>query len=1151
MKFSKLRINGFKGFADAVELPIEDGLSGIVGPNGCGKSNLVEAIGWLMGENRPTAMRGAAMEDVIFSGSATRPRGAMAEVQLHVDNSARLAPPAFNDNDDLVLTRRIERELGSTFLANGRDVRWRDMQLLFADAASGARSSALVNQGQTNDIINSKPAARKSILEDAAGIGGLYRRRHDAELKLASTEQNLLRINDLLEQLESQLNSLNRQARQAERYRKLGEQLRRIEFIYLYAVWRQAQDQAAEAKTRQLRAATESTRLQSTALRASSRKTQLEEKVDPLRMEAASSESALQRIKAEIKVIESQAAAAEQAVSVLHTQLAELAEDIDRETELRDDAIERISHLENQQSALQTGGSEFKAKHSQTAARLADALDKLTALETELDISNSRVAAIQSSRQTADQAFRTAGQKLEACRQRYLKAASLVSEAEARLAEAVILAKSADGARSDAERAAEQAESVLEELEAKRLLLSEKLTVASKQLSEADSRLAALGSEHNELQKLVKGDASGSTKLLNLVQVERGFEAAFGAAFGDDAFAPVCTENTGTGWHHLEPLEQYPDLPFGTEPLTDHARAPRFLQRRLRQIGIVSREDLDRLQVALHQGQRIVTLNGDLRRWDGFARVAGEEPNRAALRLRQLNRIKELAEEIADAKQKSEEIRDMQRSLQDQFNDVDQASKNARVRRKQTEGSLAKASRSWSAAEAGHNSAERTLLSLKESRARAAIEMQEAKDVYSEAEQHAAKQEDPESVQLVAAGLKKAVAEARANMLEEQAAKSEIERKEAERKHRLAELTAELVNWKAREQQADQRISELVGRRRQREAERPEIESKPQVINARRDALAKEITSVEARCQESADRLNAAVAEAREAARLASEAEKAVSSSLEAKGRADADAAHANESLEQSQANIRDKTNCSPKELAEYLQLETTQLSEPELYEIEINRLRRSRDALGAVNLMAKQDIEVLQAEISEIKTERVDLEQAVGRLRRTISGLNKEGQERLLTAFEAVNEHFKQLFTQLFGGGKARLELVQGDDPLETGLEILCHPPGKRFSSISLLSGGEQSLTAMALIFAFFLSNPAPVCVLDEVDAPLDDSNVMRFCDLMATIMQKTGTRFLVITHNPITMSHMDRLFGITMQERGVSRLVSVDLGEAERLAA
>ena len=200
---------------------------------------------------------------------------------------------------------------------------------------------------------------------------------------------------------------------------------------------------------------------------------------------------------------------------------------------------------------------------------------------------------------------------------------------------------------------------------------------------------------------------------------------------------------------------------------------------------------------------------------------------------------------------------------------------------------------------------------------------------------------------------------------------------------------------------------------------------------------------------------------------------------------------------------------------------------------------------------MAKQDIELLQAEISEIKTERVDLEQAVGRLRRTISGLNKEGQERLLTAFEAVNEHFKQLFTQLFGGGKARLELVQGDDPLETGLEILCHPPGKRFSSISLLSGGEQSLTAMALIFAFFLSNPAPVCVLDEVDAPLDDSNVMRFCDLMATIMQKTGTRFLVITHNPITMSHMDRLFGITMQERGVSRLVSVDLGEAERLAA
>ena len=1151
MKFRTLKINGFKGFADPVELPIKDGLSGIVGPNGCGKSNLVEAVGWVMGENRPSAMRGGAMEDVIFSGSATRPAGPLAEVQLVIDNAERSAPPGFNDDDELVIARRIERDLGSTFLSNGRDVRWRDLQLLFADSATGARSSALVNQGQTNDIINSKPSARKGILEEAAGVGGLHRRRHEAELKLSGTEQNLARASDVLEHLRVQIASLNRQARQARRYRKLGEQLRSAEAKLLYLIWRKADSEAAEADKHKTSRTAETARLQTAAVRAARMKEEKEERLDPLRRKSADSDAALQRMRAEAELNQSQELNARQALETLQQQIAEVSEGIRREQELHTDASGHIERLSQLRGTLTAEAAEFDAAHTQLSEQLQESIEGLAALEHEVDVANRRVAEVRSARESAESERGKARAALLQCEQRERTASMAVADAETRLAEAAISVKSADGRLSEAEEAAQTAESRLAEFETARSESLAKLTDMRNLLSETESRLGALKSEENELAKLVHDDASDSMRLLNHVRVAAGFETAFGAALGDDLFASANAGDDESGWRDIEPLENTPPLPEGAEPMAAHVRAPAALQRRISQIGLASPERLKELQSQLRPGQRIVTLEGDLIRWDGFAVSGREASKHAALRLRQLNRLEQLTAEIEAAAQQAASRRAEHDRIAGEFEKFDNADRDARSMRRTADEALAQASRRLSHAEADSSIAEKTLLSLKEARQRAESETQSAKNALSEAEHAIGSLKDSGGIQLVADGLKASVGMARDQMLELRSQKLALEREHTERFSKIEEIPLEIERWSERQQKAQRRIAGLSDRLRQHQDERPEIEALPGKLEERRKALTAEITSAEMRRREAAVVLHEAENEARTAAKEAAEAERESARSLELKGRADADAAYAAERLLDSAARISEKMGCGPDALAERLSLDPESLPEPGLQEIEVNRLRRSRDALGAVNLMAEKDIAELQSEMDELEREKADLEAAVGRLRRTISGLNKEGRERLLTAFETVNENFGELFTELFGGGKARLELVEGSDPLETGLEILCHPPGKRFSTISLLSGGEQTLTAVALIFAFFLANPAPVCVLDEVDAPLDDSNVMKFCSLLENIVRRTGTRFLIITHNPITMSRMDRLYGVTMQEKGVSRLVSVDLGEAERLAA
>ena len=1151
MRFEKVRLNGFKGFVDPVELELRDGLSGIVGPNGCGKSNLVEAIGWVMGENRPSIMRGEAMEDVIFSGAASRPARSFAEVALEIDNSDRAAPTAFNGDDRIEIARRISRDHGSSYRANGKDVRWRDIQILFAYAASGARSSALVRQGQISDLINAKPAARSGVLEDAAGIAGLFQRRREAELKLSATENNLERLQDIIEQHNSRIASLEKQARQAERYKKLAAQLREAEAILLCLRWIEAEASHGAVKRELDEAIGSTSLLEAHAAKVSRERAEIESDLPRLRLEAGQAEAGLQRLISEQSVIKEQVTRTRQLIESLAAQISQLEIDLERESSLCKDATSMIEDLEAQKHRLEQAAAGHGEKMAAIEQELTQIKTKLGDREKTLDREKEQAAALRANMQTAQRTLSDAKTALTNSKNRERSIASEVRRKEAILAEAGSRVQLVAGEKSNAEKCAEQSENAFAASEAARFKAQSDLSKAQSALSEAEGRLKALTNESAELRKLLKSDASDEEKILNRISVAPGFEKAVGAAFGDDLFEAEVGANCNSGWKELPEYEDAAPLPPGTEPLSKHVQAPRLLARRLMQTGIAKSSDIARLQPMLRPGQRIVTKQGDLCRWDGLRTTPDDKPNAAALRLSQINRLNELITKLTEAEAAVAESARSKTDCDAKFRKIAEADKIARMNRRNAETALAEANRKLAQAEAESGIAEKSLESLRATHAQARLETEDARSALEKAETARSNCKDPESASKVLEAARKGVEAARSDLIEASALHDALKREQIDRRRQLSQVDVELGPWRARLNSASERMAEMAGRKVRLEKERRNSAEEPARLEIKRTEIARQIELGELRRKKSADALAEIEGLFREIRASEMDANKSLSDARETKARLDAKIEAASVQMNDAAKRLTDQCGSTPERIAEQFRAQNEGEVQSAEKEVEVNRLRRSLDSLGAVNLRAEQDIADIRKELDELLSECGDLESAVRTLRSSISNLNDEGSERLQEAFRKVDENFTKLFKILFGGGNARLELVRGDDPLDTGIEILCHPPGKRFSTLSLLSGGEQTLTAIALIFAFFLVNPAPICVLDEVDAPLDDANVTRFCDLLEEIASSTKTRFLVITHHSITMSRMDRLFGITMQERGVSQLVSVDLGEAERLAA
>ncbi len=624
-----------------------------------------------------------------------------------------------------------------------------------------------------------------------------------------------------------------------------------------------------------------------------------------------------------------------------------------------------------------------------------------------------------------------------------------------------------------------------------------------------------------------------------------------GAALTDDLRAPEVEGAAKSGWVPLEQYDQPQALPAGSDPLATHVGAPAVLDRRLAQTGLVAVADGARLQALLLPGQRLVSLEGDLWRWDGYRSGAEDAPSAAALRLRQLNRLVALKRDLEEVAARAAGATQAHDALQARLSDLSRADQMARDARRAADNRVTEANRAAARAEADRSIAQGKLEAAHLAFARHADDALGARERLAEAEEAARDLGDLDQARLAVDQAKVAVEAARITMMSRRAAHDELRRDGDARVKRRQEATKELSGWRHRLETAEKRIGELEARRDEAESELIGASELPAELAAKRSEVADAIEVAEARRKDAADALALAEAALRSAQEQERDAERLASEAREARARAEARAEAARDGVKLAAERIAEDAEATPDQLLATLKVDPDRMPDADHLETETARLKRQREALGAVNLRAEEDAKGVTAEYDTLLAEKLDLEEAIKKLRSGIAGLNKEGRERLLTAFEQVNANFATLFTHLFGGGEARLQLVESDDPLEAGLEILCQPPGKRLSTLSLLSGGEQTLTALALIFGVFLANPAPICVLDEVDAPLDDANVTRFCDLMDEMTRRTETRFLVITHHAVTMSRMDRLFGVTMVEQGVSQLVSVDLKKAAAMVA
>ncbi len=1149
MQFTKLRLLGFKSFVDPTELVIAPGLTGVVGPNGCGKSNLLEALRWVMGENRPTAMRGGGMEDVIFAGASSRPARNYAEVSLHLDNSERLAPPGFNDADALEIVRRITRDVGSAYKTNGKEARARDVQMLFADASTGAHSPALVRQGQIAELINAKPKARRRILEEAAGISGLYQRRHEAELKLRGAETNLARVEDVLESLQGQLNALAKQVRQAARYREIAEALRKADGRLLYRRWREAAEAHRAAAEVARQAVTAAAQAQGDAAKLTHVRAEAETKLPPLREEEAIAAAVLQRLLVERDTLADQEQRARDTIASLEARITQLTADMEREAGLNRDADEVIARLDWERQALDKASDGHEGLLAAARSEAEVAAGELEGAEAALDEATGDTARLAARHQAAERRLKEATALRDKARGAADTAAEAVTSAESELAGKTERNAEAQAAQKAAEEAATKADNTLISAENARGTAQAEEGTARAARAEAEGAETALSGEIAALERLLDRDRGDAPELLDEVRAAPGYEAALGAALGDDLKAPVVEGDAASGWVRVAADGGVPPLPGGAAALADHVDAPDVLSRRLQAVGVVDRADGPLLQSALKPGQRLVSREGDLWRWDGFRAGAEDAPSAAALRLQQLNRLEELRKSHAEAGSAADAARAAHAAQREAFEAAQAAEQTARRARKDAELALTEANRAAGRAEMDLTSLTSRLETLRAAQTARREEAAEASAAASEAERGLIDAAALEDAKDLVEARKLAVETARLTMIAKRTRADELRRDGEARARRTQEIAKEVGGWKKRLETAQGRMAEFERRMEESQAALSQAIANPEEITAKRADLASEIEKAEARRKSAADAV-AAAETARQAAEAAERAaERTASEARETKARAEAQAEAAEDAVTAAAERIREETEETPDTLLERLDEDPDRIPPAAEIEIDIARLRRQRDALGAVNLRAEEDAAEVQSEFDTLNTEKQDLEAAVAKLRQGIANLNREGRQRLLAAFDDVNRNFTMLFRTLFGGGDANLVLVESDDPLEAGLEIMCQPPGKKLATLSLLSGGEQTLTALSLIFAVFLANPSPICVLDEVDAPLDDANVTRFCDLLDEMTNQTDTRFLIITHHAVTMARMDRLFGVTMAEQGVSQLVSVDLREAETL--
>ncbi len=858
MEFKKLELNGFKSFVDKVPFFIEKGLTGIVGPNGCGKSNIVEALRWCMGETSAKSMRGSGMEDVIFAGTANKASKNIAEVIITLDNLEKEGSSQFKELDIIYIKRKIEKDKGSRYFINDKEARARDVQTLFADLSTGAHSPSMISQGRIGNLITAKPSDRRAILEEAAGISGIHVRRHESELRLNSAENNLRRADELRRQQEKQLENLKKQAQEASKYKNISEEIRKIE------------------------------------------------------------------------------------AGLYYIKLMEMEKEIKTAKEITNESDDEIS------------GFTIEIKHINSLVEEAN-------------------------------------KKLKPLRDKNLE---ILSKLQRLNLESQNLEDEEKRAKTDRERLLKSLETIKADIDREKNIISDALSNEKRLIEEKDV----------------------------LIDTEKKF-------------------------YDLEKQKES-DLKVATS-------------------------ELKKEQDNLEKISKELSLSNHVRNFISYLNKINNS----------LENVKENIDNNENEKAKVE-VTNIVNSIK---------SENIRL-----ESEIA-----------GNTSQEITELTSK---------MKLCQEKYASA---LSKYEN-------------------------------IKTETVKRQERIKNIDSEIQNWKKLKFNSEKMLKELEGRNGAINKELENIEKLPEKIAIKKGQLMQNTSNTESEKKEMSEELINAEAKYQGINKDLRAVEQKMMSARENKARFSATLEGLENRKKDLINNLKNELNINEKNLLSLSDLSNLEILPTAVeQEDKLDAKKNEREKLGSVNLRADEETENYKVEINKMEKDREDLISAISKLRGSINELNQKGRERLLEAFEKVNRKFGEVYTKLFSGGTAKLELVDSDDPLEAGLELLVSPPGKRLQSITLLSGGEQALTALSLIFAVFLTSPAPICVLDEVDAPLDDANVTRFCGLLEELTKITKTKFIIITHHALTMSRMDRLYGVTMAEKGISQLVSVDLEKAEELVA
>ncbi len=1164
LQFKSLRLNGFKSFVERTELEIAPGLNGIVGPNGCGKSNLVEALRWIMGESSAKKMRGGGMEDVIFAGTSKRAARNIAEVSLLLDNSSRSAPAAYNTSDEIEIIRRIERDHGSSYKINGKTARARDVQMFFADTVTGANSPALVSQGRVTQMINAKPLDRRMILEESAGISGLYARRHEAELRLRAADSNLVRIEDVLGSMEERLSGLKRQARQATRYRNINAQIRQLEIMIAALEWAQIEEKQKATQARfneaeskvalHLTAVTQLTKTQNTQT----------EEIAPLRKSEAEAAAALQRQTLALQRLEDEAARAEDMLRETLDQIEQTKADHKHENDILSESARILEKLTAELASI-SSQEENKGDSLETKRKAKEELEsKVLKLEEQYNALMQSAAESKARRASLEGQIAQHQERLEIMRARKDKAQEELKEFsgnDEKIKEIETLAKQVKDLEAQGETLGVNIIGAKQKIEA----AGESLDHARGELNAAQNRQSEWRAEIAMLESFFNEEENESfTPVLQDMRVDTGFEKALSRALGDSLMASL-DEGASVSWRKRGNLDKLPALPGGVQSLLPHVKAPEQLKPALSQIGFIDDEAKGtELAAELLPGQSLVSAAGIYWRWDGFT-MTGQAPDRHAQHLEYKNKLRALqakAPEIENA------ITAAQKTLETAQENKKQAAealdnlqndllKNDNARRT-AEQSLARLKEAQAGVEAQRTRLTETINMAGEDIAAAEELLKWDRDRLAayEGQDNEKQSEDTEK-------LRSALLEAREA---HQSAVSAFDVHEAQARSREARIQAigdERVNAQNRSIRAKERLKMLDARAQSLEEKRKEIADQPKTFKADKEKLLTLLSQLEEKRSTAAENLASKESEIAETGKALKQAESAMGEAREARAHAQATLSALNDQIADMKATVAEKFDMEPAALSAHAAADLEKNTEGlDVIRARKDKLGGERDNIGPVNLRADEEAQELEKEVTALLKERNDLLEAIAELRGAIRKINSEARERLNTAFEHVNAHFQRLFVQLFGGGQAHLALVEptpdgenagnknAADPLSAGLEIFAQPPGKSLQSLSLLSGGEQTLASIALIFAMFLTNPSPICVLDEIDAPLDDANVERVCDLLDDIAARGMTRFLIITHHRMTMARMDRLYGVTMAERGVSQLVSVDLQQSFEFA-